>query len=58
MYQQVKIMNKFRWSNIPVPEGHLITLIAGVALNIWKPFEFWQAAWRLGARRVGGGDLR
>jgi protein-S-isoprenylcysteine O-methyltransferase Ste14 len=46
MYQQVEIMSKFRWSNIPVPEGHLITLIAGVALNIWKPFEFWQAVWQ------------
>lgn len=39
-------MNKFRWSNIPVPEGHLITLVAGVALNLWKPFEFWGAVWQ------------
>jgi protein-S-isoprenylcysteine O-methyltransferase Ste14 len=39
-------MGQFRWSNIPVPEGHLITLVAGVALNIWKPLEFWQAVWQ------------
>ena len=37
-------MTKFRWSNIPIPEGHVFALVAGVALNWWCPLEFWQAA--------------
>ena len=36
-------MGKFRWSNIPIPEGHMITLVAGIALLVWRPLEFWQA---------------
>jgi protein-S-isoprenylcysteine O-methyltransferase Ste14 len=30
-------MRSFRWSNIPIPEGHLIPLIAGLVLHIFSP---------------------
>jgi len=36
-------MDKFKWSNIPIPEGHVITLVVGIALHVWRPLEFWQA---------------
>lgn len=36
-------MDKFKWSNIPIPPGHVITLVTGIALHIWRPLEFWQA---------------
>jgi protein-S-isoprenylcysteine O-methyltransferase Ste14 len=39
-------MGGFRWSNIPIPEGHVITMVVGIALHIWHPLEFWQATWQ------------
>ncbi len=38
-------MSKFKWGNIPVPEGHVLSLVAGVALHIWHPLELSPAAW-------------
>lgn len=43
-----------KWSNIPIPQGHVIPLAAGVALNWWRPLEFWQAVWQ---RQVIGWTL-
>lgn len=36
-FRKVEIVSKFKWSNIPIPEGHVITLIVGVALHVWEP---------------------
>ena len=33
-------MSKFRWSNFPIPEGHLIPLIAGITLHFFIPRKF------------------
>jgi protein-S-isoprenylcysteine O-methyltransferase Ste14 len=39
-------MSKFKWSNIPVPESHVIALVVGIALQVWRPLEFWGAVWQ------------
>jgi protein-S-isoprenylcysteine O-methyltransferase Ste14 len=38
-------MSSFRWSNIPIPEGHLIPLVVGVALDSWIPFKIVELLW-------------
>jgi protein-S-isoprenylcysteine O-methyltransferase Ste14 len=38
-------VSKFKWSNIPIPEGHVITLVVGIALHIWKPLFITQTTW-------------
>jgi protein-S-isoprenylcysteine O-methyltransferase Ste14 len=47
-------MSRFKWSNIPIPEGHVITLVVGIALHVWRPLEFWHALWQ---RQVLGWTL-
>jgi protein-S-isoprenylcysteine O-methyltransferase Ste14 len=34
-----------RWSNIPVPEGHLIPLTLGILLQVLFPHQLWHARW-------------
>jgi protein-S-isoprenylcysteine O-methyltransferase Ste14 len=48
-------MSKLKWSNIPIPEGHVIGLVLGIALHIWRPLDFLQTTW-LGSI-VGGSIL-
>src|SRR5688500_7569702 len=38
-------MSSFRWSNIPIPEGHVIPLVAGIALDIWLPLKIVELLW-------------
>ncbi|MBC8335953.1 MAG: isoprenylcysteine carboxylmethyltransferase family protein [Anaerolineales bacterium] len=38
-------MNKLNWHNIPVPEGHMILLVVGIALHLWRPLPLFQATW-------------
>jgi protein-S-isoprenylcysteine O-methyltransferase Ste14 len=38
-------MNNFRWSNVPIPEGHVIFLVAGVALHVWLPLPLFDLPW-------------
>ena len=38
-------MSSFRWSNIPIPEGHVIPLVAGVALDVWLPLKIVDLLW-------------
>jgi protein-S-isoprenylcysteine O-methyltransferase Ste14 len=38
-------MSSFRWSNIPIPEGHVIFLVAGVALHVWLPLKLFEVPW-------------
>lgn len=38
-------MSSFRWSNIPIPEGHVIPLVMGVALDIWFPLKIVELLW-------------
>ncbi len=38
-------MSNFRWSNIPIPEGHGIVLVIGVALHIWRPLILFEMPW-------------
>ena len=47
-------MGKLKWSNIPIPEGHMVTLVAGIALHVWRPLEFWQAVLQ---RQISGWTL-
>jgi protein-S-isoprenylcysteine O-methyltransferase Ste14 len=47
-------VNKFRLSNIPIPEGHVITLIVGIALHVWKPLDISQTTWLI---HLFGGPL-
>jgi protein-S-isoprenylcysteine O-methyltransferase Ste14 len=34
-----------RWSNIPVPEGHLTSLMVGVALQLLFPRRLFRSVW-------------
>lgn len=47
-------MGKFKWSNLPIPEPHVITLVTGIALHVWHPLQFWQAALQ---RHISGWTL-
>jgi protein-S-isoprenylcysteine O-methyltransferase Ste14 len=38
-------MNSFRWSNVPLPEGHLVALTAGVALQVVLPLKLFERSW-------------
>ena len=38
-------MSRFRWSNIPIPEGHVIPLVLGVVLDIWLPLKLFDLPW-------------
>lgn len=38
-------MSRFRWSNIPIPEGHVIPLVVGVTLDIWFPLKLVELLW-------------
>jgi protein-S-isoprenylcysteine O-methyltransferase Ste14 len=38
-------MSSFRWSNIPIPEGHVIPLIVGLALDVWLPLKIVELLW-------------
>lgn len=31
-------MRGFRWSNVPIPEGHVLLLVLGVALHVRRPW--------------------
>lgn len=47
-------MSKFKWSNIPIPEGHVILLLIGTALHAWRPLDFLQTTL---LRYILGGPL-
>lgn len=38
-------LNRFRWSNIPIPEGHVIPLIVGMALHVFFPRSIFESPW-------------
>jgi protein-S-isoprenylcysteine O-methyltransferase Ste14 len=38
-------MRTLRWSNIPIPEGHVIPLVLGLALQIWFPLPLFGSPW-------------
>jgi protein-S-isoprenylcysteine O-methyltransferase Ste14 len=45
-------MKRLNWSNFPIPEGHVILLILGIALDVWLPiglFETSPLAYMFGA---------
>src|SRR5688572_16335557 len=54
MFRESEAMGKFKWSNIPIPESHVITLVVGIALHVWRPLEFWPAVLE---RQVSGWTL-
>jgi protein-S-isoprenylcysteine O-methyltransferase Ste14 len=39
-------VSRIKWSNIPIPQGHVIALIVGIALHVWHPLELWQVLWQ------------
>jgi protein-S-isoprenylcysteine O-methyltransferase Ste14 len=39
------IMRSIRWSNIPIPQGHLIPLLAGLALHAFFPQQLFDLTW-------------
>lgn len=38
-------MRCVRWSNVPIPEGHVILLVVGVGLHIWFPRPLFESPW-------------
>lgn len=38
-------MSSLRWRNIPIPEGHLIPLLAGLALHVFYPRPLFKPPW-------------
>ena len=38
-------MSSFRWSNVPLPEGHLVALTAGVTLQVLLPLKLLERSW-------------
>ena len=36
---------RWRWSNVPIPEAHLIGLLAGIVLGLFLPLRFFARAW-------------
>lgn len=38
-------MGRIKWSNIPIPEGHVALLVVGIALQIWRPLEIFTQGW-------------
>lgn len=36
-------MKRFRLSNIPIPEGHVIALVAGIGFHTWLPLRLFEA---------------
>ena len=39
-------MRQIKWSNIPIPQGHVIPLVIGVVFHMWRPLELWRAVWQ------------
>ena len=37
-------MRRFRWSNIPIPEGHVVSLVTGAALHLWLPLKLFEVS--------------
>jgi protein-S-isoprenylcysteine O-methyltransferase Ste14 len=35
-------MNKIRWSNVPIPEGHVALLLLGIGLHRWRPLRLFR----------------
>jgi protein-S-isoprenylcysteine O-methyltransferase Ste14 len=38
-------MHNFRWGNIPIPQGHVFILVAGIVLHIWLPLMLFESSW-------------
>ena len=38
-------MNRFKWSNVPIPEGHVTLLVMGVVLHLWRPLRLFHVTW-------------
>ena len=38
-------MNRFRWSNLPLPEGHVLLLVLGVAVHTRLPLTLFELPW-------------
>jgi protein-S-isoprenylcysteine O-methyltransferase Ste14 len=36
---------RWRWSNVPIPEAHLVALVAGVALHLFAPLRLVSVSW-------------
>lgn len=36
---------RWRWSNVPIPEAHLVGLIAGIILHLFVPVKLFQRPW-------------
>jgi protein-S-isoprenylcysteine O-methyltransferase Ste14 len=36
---------KWKWSNVPIPEAHVVGLIVGVLLHFLKPLPFFTERW-------------
>jgi protein-S-isoprenylcysteine O-methyltransferase Ste14 len=38
-------MRDFNWSNIPIPESHVVPLVVGVVLHVWLPLKLFEITW-------------
>ena len=35
----------WKWSNVPIPEGHVAFLPAGIILNLFVPLKLFSLSW-------------
>lgn len=47
-------MSNIKWRNFPVPPIHVVTLIMGIAMQVWFPLGIWRDSWQ---RQVLGWGL-
>jgi protein-S-isoprenylcysteine O-methyltransferase Ste14 len=38
-------MRNFRWGNVPIPQGHVFILAAGLVLHVCLPLMLFESAW-------------
>ena len=38
-------MSSFRWRNVPIPEGHILFLVVGVAIHMRFPRSLFRGRW-------------
>ncbi len=36
---------KWKWSNVPIPDGHVALLVAGIILHLFVPLKLFSISW-------------
>jgi protein-S-isoprenylcysteine O-methyltransferase Ste14 len=43
IFSILEFMGAFRWGNMPIPEGHVVLLVACITVNLWRPLYFFDS---------------